>query len=182
MAQWAEADSVEGLQELTALFVEGRLRTHPQYAGAAVDDETADLVGALAAVNRGGFLTDCSQPGDIGDGWAQRAMVSGYCTEATLDALLAGCLATDLMVLGLPPGFTFGARVCVSRQGQAESMWTGYFQDPVEAFLSDSVHLRAELGELWCVDILDPVWGRNDVLWQTVVAALAQRPERKLAH
>jgi hypothetical protein len=109
-------------------------------------------------------------------------MVTGYCTENTLDALLAGCLATDLMVLGLPPGMTFGARVCVSRQDQTESMWTGYFQNPVEAFPSDSVHLRAELGELWCVDVLDPVWGRNDVLWQTVMAALAQRPGRKFAH
>ena len=114
--------------------------------------------------------------------WAQRAMVTGYCTEATLDALLAACLSTDLMVLGLPPGLTLGARVCVSRQGQTESMWTGYFQHPLEAFPGGPARRRAELEKLWCVDVLDPVWGRNDLLWPTVVGALTTRSSRQFAN
>ena len=182
LGRWAEANSVVHLQELTAQFIEGQLHAHPHYAGATVDDETEDLIPALAAINRGGCLTTCSQPGEIGDGWAQRAMASGYCTEATLNALVAGCLATDLMVLGLPLGLNFGARVCVSRQGQTETMWTGYFQDPGEAFAGDSTELRTELGDLWCVDVLDPMWGRNDLLWPTVVAALTDRRARQFAY
>jgi hypothetical protein len=49
-------------------------------AVATVSPETEALVTDLAAVNRAGLLTDCSQPGIVRGSSAQRAWVSGWCT------------------------------------------------------------------------------------------------------
>jgi hypothetical protein len=176
---WAEAGSVSRLRELAARFVEGKLRARPHYFGAMVDSETEGLTGALAAINRAGLLTDNSQPGEEIDGWAQRAWISGFATETVIDTLLAGCLDTDLLVLALPPGMAQGARVCISRDGQKESTWSGAFEPLLELYFNGSEKLTSELVELWCVDIIDPVWGRNDLLWPTVQAALTARPTRQ---
>lgn len=180
--EWQLAGSLSELQELTARFIEGRLRAHPGYLAATVDAETEGIAADLAAINRGGLLTDCSQPGMTDGTWVQRAWVSGYCTEAEVDALLAGCLATDLLVLALPPGNFEGPRVCITRDGAAQHSWAGLFEDPVHEYEPALAELEEELADLWCVDIMDPVWGRNDLLWPTVRAALAERPTEEFTH
>ncbi|NYJ04831.1 DUF6919 domain-containing protein [Petropleomorpha daqingensis] len=176
---WQQAGSVSRLRELTARFIEGRLRAHPHYLGATVAGETEHLVDVLAEINRAGLLTHNSQPGEDDEGWLQRAWVHGYATEAVVDALAAGCLGTDLLVLALPPGVLDGARVCVTRDGAHEGTWAGAFDDPVSVFGTGSGQLAAQLARLWCVDVIDPVWGRDDVLWAAVRRALAARPARR---
>jgi hypothetical protein len=105
--------------------------------------------------------------------------VSGYATEAVVDALLAGTLRTEVMVLALPPGVTEGARVCVTRNGAEECTWAGAFDDPLSVYGTGSRGLSVQLARLWCVDVIDPVWGRDGVLWPAVSAALTARPARK---
>lgn len=83
LQSWQQSDFLAVLQELTARFVEGRLRARPRYFGGAVDSETAGLVEVLTAINRAGLLTDNSQPGEGVDRWVQRAWVSGYATPRT---------------------------------------------------------------------------------------------------
>lgn len=178
LERWQQADSVPQLRELTAQFIEGTLRARPSYGAATVATETADLTEVLAAINRGGLLTDSSQPGENAEGWVQRAWVSGYADEAVVDALLGSCLATDLLVLALAPGALEGARVCISRDAARESTWAGAFDDPMEMYANGSVELVGQLADLWCVDVIDPVWGRNDLLWPTVLTALTERPPR----
>lgn len=56
------------------------------------------LVPFLAAVNRAGFVTGFSQPGEDVDGWIQRAAVSGFASAATFRALLAVTAEADLMI------------------------------------------------------------------------------------
>jgi hypothetical protein len=176
---WLQAGSVSRLRELTARFIEGTLHAQPNYLAGAVAPETEGLVGVLAAINRAGLLTDGSQPGGSVNGFEQRAWVSDYATDRVVDSVLAGTLSTDVMVLALPPGITEGPRVCVTRAGARECTWAGAFEDPRSAYGTGSRSLDAQLARLWCVDIIDPEWGREDLLWATVHAALTARPGRQ---
>lgn len=176
---WQQAGSVSRLREVTARFVEGRLRAHPAYLAGGVSAETEPLVDVLAAINRGGLLTHTSQPGGAGE-FVQRAWAHGFATEAVVDVLTAASLDTDLLVLALPPRVLDGARVCVTRSGRRECTWAGAFDDPVAVYGTGSRELALQLARLWCVDVIDPVWGRDDLLWSTIRAALADRPVRRL--
>jgi hypothetical protein len=80
------------LCELTAKWLEGAIASQPGYAeGCGPDPETSDLIPALTAVNRAGFMTSGSQPGYELDlaGWVQRAGVEGFCSPATAERLIA---------------------------------------------------------------------------------------------
>jgi hypothetical protein len=74
--RWAAAVTLGQLGELVAEWLEGRIAA-PIY-GEGPAPETAALIPALAHLNRSGFVTLDSQPGEIDDHWAQRAAVSGY--------------------------------------------------------------------------------------------------------
>ena len=139
----------------------------------------------LAACNRAGFVTSCSQPGEItgSAGWPckQRAAVEGFASGAVLARLRAVVRGTDVVLLAQKPrrwrcdysqvvpvsapGHTrtsFG--VCLSRRHLADS-WTGYgacHRDGVKA-----------LQAAWQVALIDPEWGRNDLLWPLLAAFTA---------
>lgn len=57
----AQAVTLGDMGELTAQWLEGKLRVHPAYAGEP-DPETEGLNEVLARCNRAGFITDFSQP------------------------------------------------------------------------------------------------------------------------
>lgn len=75
--RWRAAATFADIAELTAQWLEGRIGETPTYGGPP-DPETEPLRPLLAAVNRAGFLTDCSQPGGTWPGWQQRAAVEGF--------------------------------------------------------------------------------------------------------
>lgn len=87
---WAEARTVADLSQLMARWLDGDLKSWPGNApGYGPDDETRSLVPALAAANRAGFLTTCSQPGSDRAGfdgahWRQRAAVEGLVADADM--------------------------------------------------------------------------------------------------
>src|SRR6266536_3121043 len=60
--RWMSATSLAELGELTALWLEGEIGQAPTNLGPPAG-ETAELIPVLAAVNRAGLVTDCSQPG-----------------------------------------------------------------------------------------------------------------------
>ncbi|WP_157881130.1 DUF6919 domain-containing protein [Streptomyces griseoruber] len=65
--RWRSAHTVADLGELMALWLEGELRSWPGYMpGCGPDEETTHLIPSLAALNRAGFLTIASQPGETG--------------------------------------------------------------------------------------------------------------------
>ncbi|MFD0008987.1 DUF6919 domain-containing protein [Streptomyces sp. NPDC127178] len=88
--RWRSAHTVADLGELMALWLEGELRSWPGHMpGCGPDRETTHLVPSLAALNRAGFLTIASQPGEAGTGhdglwWQQRAAVEGFVSDRTL--------------------------------------------------------------------------------------------------
>lgn len=85
---WYNATTLEELGELTAQWVTGELDNHPGVHGGP-EAETADIAPVLAQLNRHGLVTYQSQPGGAGDGWRQRAAVSGFATAETWELIEA---------------------------------------------------------------------------------------------
>lgn len=83
--RWRSAATLTDLGALTEDWLTGAIASHPQVVpGYGPDEETADLVDALVALNRAGFVTIASQPGRYpahgSDGavWTQYPAVQGF--------------------------------------------------------------------------------------------------------
>lgn len=99
------ARTLEDLGELTAPWLEGRITFLPTYTLDTPAAETEGLIAHLAAFNRAGYTTTESQPAVPFDGHdGQRAFVSGFASEATVDAVEAAILGTRLIALVTPTG------------------------------------------------------------------------------
>ncbi|MFD9964834.1 DUF6919 domain-containing protein [Amycolatopsis sp. NPDC058986] len=179
--QWAAASDLRALGELTARWLEGTLASQPGYApGYGPDDETRELIPTLAAANRAGYLTDCSQPGiPAGPGydgaiWAQRAAVSGWLDVDRLPELAAQATTAGLLVVShTPKNSRFNRNggdewvVVTTRDGEARTGFGGRLSSRDVASRFDVCSRKAidavrAAGQL---SIVDPAWGRNDVLW-----------------
>ncbi|MET8168868.1 hypothetical protein ABZT34_32235 [Streptomyces sp. NPDC005329] len=88
--RWRSARTVADLGELMALWLEGEVKSWPGYMPrCGPDEETAHLIPSLVSLNRAGFLTIASQPGEAVTGhdgcwWEQRAAVEGFVSDRTL--------------------------------------------------------------------------------------------------
>jgi hypothetical protein len=101
---WAEVETLADIAELTAQWLEGRINFHPTNLGPSPDPETTELVPVLAALNRAGYCTDFSQPGEpVVDGCGQRAAVVGYCDEDIAGRLIDLSARSELVVLAYWP-------------------------------------------------------------------------------
>jgi hypothetical protein len=173
-ARWMQPLDLSELGELTAQWLEDST-WGPSNGGSEPDPETAALVPVLAAMNRAGYVTDFSQPGDVSAGGSQRAAVSGFCAFTQADQLARLSLDSELIVItGYPrvdgvyempitqdAGRTFtihaGRGVC----DEPDALWPG----------CHAVTWRS-VSEAFYVQICDPRWGRNDLLWPRISAAL----------
>ncbi len=171
-SSWQRAQGFDELCELGARFVEGRERCFPGWGAPRLDAESLPLVPALARLNRAGFLTLASQPGTLHgvDGCEQRAFASGFCSSAAarkLRGLQARCYRR---------GTRSRAGVAVSRRGGRARVYAGHnaFESELELF-AGAVGARAlaelERGVYW--SIWDPVWGREEWLWQKLARVCA---------
>lgn len=95
----ARARTLADLGELTARWLEGKIKSLPTVIpGYGPDEETTKLIPVLAAVNRAGYVTDFSQPGEAERRWTQRAAVSGFASAATFTALCAAAANSGLII------------------------------------------------------------------------------------
>jgi hypothetical protein len=171
---WSKASSLAELGELTARWLEGGI-THPNGQDTP-DDETMPLAGALAAINRAGLVTFFSQPGEPHSAWTQRAAVSGFCSDETCERLAAAFAPTDLLFLAEYHGGASALRIPVTLDNGEPYTWVGgsLDDDYLEiCYAGVPATGIAVLSTSWYVTILDPVWGRSDLLWSTLAAALA---------
>jgi hypothetical protein len=181
---WENAWTLADLGEVTARWLEGRVDAHPGYGGDP-DDETTELVPVLAAINRAGFVTDSSQPGETGaDGpygaWWQRAAVDGFCDAEAFFALadLAHAAGLEVRVRAMPPRrrirlpfwqlrrepgipVSWSAGCGVMTDFGTPMLW----EDICTSFWVCSDGALERLAEAWQVTLVDPCWGRNDRLW-----------------
>jgi hypothetical protein len=173
--RWLSARTLADVGELTALFLEGHLQQTPTHMGSP-DTETIALIPVLAACNRTGFVTHQSQPGTPHDehGGAQRANVSGYADSKTFARLMAAVADADLIItapraLDGSDERDFGPFFAITLDYGEEFTWDGHASS--RRSLNDSYDwvchpaVIEALYEAWQVTLIDPEWGRNDVLW-----------------
>ncbi len=178
-ALWTQPLDLATLGELTALWLEGAIST-PMYGGGP-DEETAALVPALVAMNRNGYVTDFSQPGEKDSGWWQRAAVSGHCARREADRLAAISLASELIVITEFPGTQQIYELPISQDnGRANTRLAGrgYFAEPDDVWDGCHPETWRLLADSYHVAICDPRWGRDDLLWPSAVAALTASEDR----
>lgn len=190
--RWAAARTLRDVGELTALWLEGELASQPGYmANRGPDPETRELVPVLAALNRAGWVTDVSQPGEepqIGyDGatWAQRAGVSGFAEPGLADWIEAAARAFGLLVLRHNGVSWRDRRAFVPvtiRDGWPVTGFGGRWSRRALNFryaeCGDAA--VAQLRAAVQLTVVDPRWGPNDVLWPLLAAECAAWVRRPL--
>lgn len=179
--QWAHTRTLTDLGELTAQWLEGGIPTRPGYHGRPAE-ETLPLIPTLAAANRAGYLTDCSQPGFDGAGydgvrWQQRPAVEGFVGDGrTATHLAAAAGRAGLYACSQPASrwrCRYDSAVTVTRWLSAGG-W-----EPLTGF---GVQLsRRELASIydgcgraamqavqgaWQVTLIDLEWGPGRRLWE----------------
>jgi Domain of unknown function (DUF6919) len=187
-AGWQSATTLGDLGELTALWLEGRIRVHPTYGAPIPDPETKPLIKALVHANRSGYVTTQSSP--AGDGAAYgdptlraRAAVEGFADADTAEWMLRAArraglhaqantatkrrdntrTAVDIAVRAGVPITGFGGTA--SRRTIRE-LWGDCSDEAIEA-LCDAQQ----------VCLVDMQWGRQRNLWRF----LERMPQRRAA-
>lgn len=189
--QWFRASTLRALGLLTADWLEGRNLYLPAYGATCPDPETRDLIPALAAANRAGYVTNCSQPGHDptlgynGRMWRQLAAVSGFCDERTaaslIDTFAPHAGPDGLYLYAFTPGrrphnrrgrFEIPATVHADPDDPADEWLMTVFGPPLSRRAVRSIY-RGDLPKAaikalccaWQVTIADTRYGRNDLLW-----------------
>jgi hypothetical protein len=198
--RWRTARSLADIGSATADWLERRLPSLTGYEPlAGPDDETTDLVPVLATLNRSGFVTTSSQPGrpDTGDGWRQRAAVTGFASARMLARVwrlqsttwCPDVAAWDTPGSPLRPGVSAWA---LTTPSGADDDWTHpgiavttHHHEVVTAFggrrtrediqelypdCRPSVHVS--LARTTQLTLFDPEWGRDGLLWRSLAVLL----------
>lgn len=170
---WKEARTLADLGELTARWLEGAITYQPGYFGGP-SPETGPLIPYLAAYNRAGLFTTCSQPGTESLTGAQRAWVCAFCTETALDAIVTRAARSGLITMCAAPGEDSPLELEVTHHGgMATTYAVPMTAEDIDAYYADDCPGALDaIKTAWRIDIIDPVWGRNDVLWNCLAEAL----------
>lgn len=189
---WNQADTLADVGELTAQWAEGTVKYHPGGYAEGPAEETMEIAPALVILNRNGFVTSGSQPGWWGpNGWGgyvhQRAAVDGFTDGLTAARLWSASANAGLIFIrNGPAGWRTSQKHSVIAtanpiDGDHITEESGYY--PLTGF---GTHLSRHAvkfnfdgyaSKALCsaeqVTIIDPVWGRKDLLWDTLTTAIA---------
>jgi hypothetical protein len=173
-ADWRAASALSDIGELTAQWLEGRRSWIPTYVGSHPHPETDPVIRTtLARVNRAGWVTDSSQPGTDRGTVRQRAYVTGVAPPALAQSAQRLAAASGLLVIrGRQHRGRANAVPVTVRHGQ-ETTWLGSWAPPDNDVLLDAPLPAAgvtAVRESDALQVYDPVWGRNDVLWPWLLA------------
>ncbi|MDN5917826.1 MAG: hypothetical protein L0I76_22470 [Pseudonocardia sp.] len=188
---WAEPVTLAGLGEVTARWLEREVTSQPGYQpGWGPDTETEPLIPVLARACRAGFVTDGSQPGvdeldrpylgGPGPRYQQRATVEGFCDQATAERIRAAAEAAGLLVLDVVPAdvwrYDYSGCVDVTRCGDTPVTSFGGRPTWRDLEVTRFAECNDTMLEVLCrahqVTVIDPQWGRDDLLWPTLDQAL----------
>jgi hypothetical protein len=189
---WRYAATFGDLCDLTARWIEGDIPEQPGYHGPS-DIEDPAMVPVLATLNRAGFMTTGSQAGGEGAGeggawWQQRAAVEGFATPEMTTALILAADDAGLTIIvrdrtSLPRWrYRYDRSVTVTEvngrhftafgvhvpRRHIRDDWLGYGRCHPGAVKA--------LCDSWQVTLIDPEWGRADLLWETLEQAIAAKP------
>jgi hypothetical protein len=187
--RWRAATTLADMAELTAQWLTGDMRRHPAYGmlrSPGPDPETSAIAADLAAINRAGFLTDSSQPGEEttshgGFFYRQRAAVEGFMSPAAADRLEKAAAGQDGIVVIVHRGklprrrADYSRLIPVSMSGHRVNTEFGAYIDRRYLTMSYDWASREALDALCSarqVTVIDLTWGRN-TMWSWLVTALA---------
>ncbi|MFD3890006.1 DUF6919 domain-containing protein [Streptomyces microflavus] len=178
---WSTARTLSDLGNLTARWLEGDLAT---LAGGAYrggpDEETGPLVPVLAALNRSGHVTFQSQPGSDGpafDGrrWRQRAAVMCLTGTEGLQLLTRTAHAHGLLLAVHRTVRRGPVRdiLATTWDGEAITSFGGKIPKSYVRLTYRGCHREAVRAAVDAhqVTLVDPVWGRDTVLWPALTEA-----------
>jgi hypothetical protein len=181
---WRQATTLAAAGELTARWLEGKSEYQAGTLAPGFDEETGPIAGQLADINRSGFFTKESQPGLAADArLKQREYVTGFCSAESARQLLQLSAQTEFIAVAHAPGEASSASIPVTLDAGEVVTVLGTSETPTE---SDQIRDWADesnetlallLADSWYVEVLDPVWGRNQHLLPAVLGALASGPE-----
>ena len=193
---WKQARTLTELGELAARWLEGDIASQPGYRpNCGPARETAGLIPTLARLNRAGYYTVGSQPGlaptEGHDGrvWTQRAAVTGFADDDTWDRIRTAVERARQLVLiahRTPPRGRVWTR---PRRLRGAGMAITTAGDRVHTQFGARMSLGDIEGYLWelgqegfaavrgalQVTVIDPVWGRDDVLWSVLNTVVGDR-------
>lgn len=178
---WRNAQTIADLGRTMADWLEGRISTRPGYLDSRPEPETGRLILMLAYLNRAGFVTVDSQPGEEGPGydgayWRQKAYVEGYIDDRSplLQKILRAAEGAGMGTIrasrkpAVPVPFTdrdgqptAGITTKYPRNMLARE-WNGIGRRAFRDLRAHGVHLI----------VYDPVWGRDDRLWPALANAI----------
>jgi hypothetical protein len=178
---WSDAASLADLGHKTALWLEGAIPMHPDQP-APPNEETIPLIGRLAAYNRAGLVTLVSQPGlpeqtgFDGATWAQRAAFEAIAHDPVAARVYAAAKQAGMLAQLRGPDSTEDqpATTVTRRDGYTYTTFGTYPPEVIRDTFMPCTRpsLQLELKRAWQVVIIDPQWGRLDVLWNAVDRAL----------
>lgn len=179
---WKTAKTFEDLCELSAQWLEGKFENSLTYEGGP-DPETEPLIPFLVRMNRSGFYTTFSQPGEGSSesGNAQRATLHCHTGEELARRLYSLGLETELLVLAYPPGYDSDVQVPITVDGFQPFTWHGMTDGQSEReeyrnqLTKDAYH---SLLTSWQVVLIDPTWGRKEYLWDRLTEVLDGKETR----
>lgn len=179
MAYSNYADALYGYQK----YLVGENDGIPTYDG-PLDEETKELVPDLVELNKNGFLTVDSQPGVLNDETWQRSYVEFFVKKSVWDKLYAFLMYSDLFYVYCDISNPLSCSSCsswpltidiVDGVGICETAFNPSSMDAETTFeiLTEGCTPTAKenIGKnlVWAV-VVDPVWGRTDLLKRMVEA------------
>ncbi|GGU91099.1 hypothetical protein GCM10010275_30200 [Streptomyces litmocidini] len=173
---WHGACTIGDLGQNMADWLEGRVPSWPGYLADEFGDEETDgarhLVPTMVALNRAGFVTTGSQPGETGGGYRQRAWVEGVVHDH--NPLLGRLLGLHGQGLTVIRGWPEKQHVLTEGNGRPYTTVGGWRwrRDYIHSNWRGIGHraLRELRQHGAVINIYDPVWGRDDRLWPALDA------------
>ncbi|MFD5342317.1 DUF6919 domain-containing protein [Streptomyces anulatus] len=185
--RWRTAETLQDLGTLMAAWLIGDIASQPGYQpNCGPDEETRHLIPVLVAANRLGYVTDSSQPGNAetgydGQWWEQRAAVSGVIDDPQLrDRLVAAAQLAGLTVVqhDLTPRRDAEGVPVTRSQGSVHTRFGGFLpaRDLRTVWQPEIIGRRAfeKVTAAWQLTLVDPEWGRDDVLWEALAEVVRQ--------
>lgn len=162
------------LARVTVRWLQGNVEFTPTHD--SPDPETAVIHESLVKINTAGFMTEFSQPAELYLSGGQRAAVSGFCEQSLAERIQSLLLPVEVLVLAWPPDYGGVAEVPITMSHDEAYTWCGSALDPenIEYMYGNACHPEAvrALHEAWQVAVIDMKWGRNELLWPALVAAV----------
>ncbi len=165
-ARWASAKTMADCGELVIAWLHGDIVQTPGHCGPP-ELETVPLVDVLTVLNRGGYLTDCSQLAESADGDTWNTWVDGFASDATLARMREAVAGTPLILTA--------CRRRSHEHRQMPHLARCCWKELVDFWAEKCPAVTGELEDSWLVSVEDPQDGRNNLLWPTLAAALEPR-------